>query len=155
MCHLCKSQSGGSTASDNVLYNISCETYRSLDATNQLGGSMYGNIKVLNVTGGKPKPKTGRKSQRPVNKNKVFKGGDDCTSGSSPRIQTTINPPSLPASVNHASIDYSTVTASVLDALKAEVANASPTYNQTTFPTSMASLKVFSMSGGSVPTCMC
>lgn len=174
---------GGSVASDNVVENVSCDAFETLDSqfTNRLSGgasddirSQFGAFKVSAGTGGgvkpfwgpskkpqvapKPKPKSKGKGRRGR-----LAGGDSCNAPAPLNVFNAYNlssaniPKTLP-SPNMAGFDASqlrNVAGSVLDALKAEVAMNQNVYDKVAFPTNMSSLQLSQGGGSPCDTGMC
>lgn len=149
-CHLCKSQKGGSTASDDVISFVTCDSFDKMNATNivqQNGGFRSTKMKHIN-----------RQKNKSYNA-RTIKGGDcDMTMTSSALDAYSIGPATIPTNLpsqNIGSIDYQGVQASVLAALARDIPVVGETYSRAVFPSTLVDNNIaVSMTGGSLG-CMC
>jgi len=137
---MCKSQKGGSIASDDVISFVTCDSFNKTNATN-----------ILSQNGG-----LARKPRRYKN---ITKGGNcDTILTTSPLDAYSIGPATVPTNLpsqNTGAIDYQGVQASVLAALARDIPIVGEPYSHVVYPTSLIENNIaVSMTGGSLG-CMC
>lgn len=136
-CALKRQQKGGSMASDNVLQNVNCSTFNTIDATNMFGGSsdkihmggqinnIFAKMEVFNKGGAKPTNKRKR--------TKTQKGGE-CNHVGDIFSRYSIGPLTVPSTLPEQNV-LMNVPANVLTTLAQNTPYLDSSYAAVTYPT--------------------